>query len=101
MDTWTTSIVSTRRKDGCFSLRLRIVSDEVGATSPAGFTRIRSPDQFIAKLREIFGMISDGYEPDAEDFSETCKNLARLDSSFAARMEPLLGSPTERARISD
>jgi hypothetical protein len=99
VDTWTTSIVCTRRKDGSFSLRPRKVSDDGLVTSPAGFSRIRAPDQFVAKLREIFELISYDYE-DA-DFSEVGKNLARLDPSFAARMESLLGSPTDRARIPD
>jgi hypothetical protein len=90
MDTWTTSIVCTRRKDGSFSLRLRVVSDEIGVTSPAGFTRILSPDQFIAKLREIFR--NSGLDAEDADFSEICKNLARLDPSFAARTESLCAS---------
>jgi hypothetical protein len=87
---------------------------------PATFTRIRSPEQFVAKLHEVFQIIAPPndfswlpieardtflkYEtfakqygpPDSEkelnpaNILKICGLLARLDRSFAARVKSLL-----------
>ena len=81
VDSWTTTVLCTRRKDGSFSLRVHSASADGGVSAPAGFTRIRSADQFIANLCELIEVA--GCELDKDTMSSICEDLAQLDPSFA------------------
>jgi hypothetical protein len=77
---WTDEILCTRRKDGTFSLRQRSVVED-GTLSPAGKTRIRSPEVFVQVLFEM----SDFIGPE-EIAGGICTSIDKLDRKFSKKI---------------
>ncbi|MER2266799.1 hypothetical protein [Methylobacterium oxalidis] len=79
---WRDQIVCTRRKDGTFSLRARKTGDDGPDLSPAGITRIRSPELFVTNLIEMARSLD--LEIDADEIAERiCSKLDELDLEFS------------------
>ncbi len=87
---WTDEIICTRRKDGTFSLRPRKRGDD-GTLSPAGKTRIRSPEVFVRTLLEMADSL--GCEIDHKTISdEICKRIDKLDRNFSQKIRAYVGA---------
>src|SRR4051794_27298267 len=83
VDSWTTNILCTRRKDGSVSLRLRSVGED-GVISPRGFVGIRTADRFTEKLQELICIA--GGQADADELAVVCEKLTRIDPVLAANV---------------
>ena len=91
--TWTEQITCTHRKDGTFSLRARKTSDD-GTFAPAGRTNLRSPQDFLNALSELFNLL--GLEIDVEVEDGVCTRLAELDAAFSVQVRQAAAARTLR-----
>jgi hypothetical protein len=80
VSSWTDEIICTQRKDGTFSLRQRCTGEE-GIISPAGQSRIRSPEAFVHLLLEMDDSISS-----KEIAEKICERMDELDRDFSHRV---------------
>ncbi len=78
---WTSSVVCTKRREGTFSLQLRI-SGELGNSRDPSITRIRSPKKFVEGLFSVADWSELKFERD-DIAGEICSQLSKLDSEFA------------------
>ena len=81
VDSWTISLICTKRADGTFSLRLFGYGSD-GSDSPAGITRIRSPAQLVEALGSMMSEIA-GHDLSDNELKRICDELATLDAQFS------------------
>ncbi len=93
---WTSSVVCTRRREGTFSLQLR-VAGELGTSRDRSVTRIRSPEEFVEGLFSVadWSELKFGRE---EIAGEICEKLSKLDSEFADAVADYLTADGDESR---
>ena len=89
---WTSKVVCTKRREGTFSLQLR-VSGELGNSRDRSITRIRSPKKFVEGLFSVadWSELKFGRQ---EIAGEICAQLSKLDSEFAEAVADYVSSDT-------
>jgi len=87
---WTSSVVCTKRREGTFSLQLR-VDGELGTCRDRSVTRIRSPKKFVEGLFSVADWSELKFERE-EIAGEICARLNKLDAEFADAVADYINS---------
>jgi len=87
---WKSSVVCTRRREGTFSLQLR-VDGELGTCRDRSITRIRSPKKFVEGLFSVADWSELKFDR-AEIAGEICERLSKLDTEFADAVADYINS---------
>jgi hypothetical protein len=91
---WTSSVVCTKRREGTFSLQLR-VAGELGSCRDLSVTRIRSPKKFVEGLFSVADWSELKFDRE-EIAGEICARLSKLDTEFADAVADYIKSDDER-----